>query len=127
MFDSNRMLLSDFVNLINSSILNNSTKYVPHNIEKIDDKSFNFIFSVPGFNKNELSITHEDELLVVKGTKEKTEKQYLHQDFVIYNFVNKFTLPKGYEISNANLENGILTVSVYKNVEEKEIKNIEIN
>ena len=106
-----------------------SSNYPPHNITKIDENNFKLSLAVAGFTKEELSITSEDGLVSVKGnrdTKNKTEN--LYNGIAERDFYKRFKMSEHMEVVDSKLMNGILTLSLQREVpKEKQPKTIKIN
>jgi len=106
-----------------------SSNYPPHNITKIDENNFKLSLAVAGFTKEDLSITAEDGLVSVKGsrdTKNKTEN--LYNGIAERDFYKRFKMSEHMEVVDSKLMNGILTLSLQREVpKEKQPKTIKIN
>ncbi len=75
--------------------------------------------AVAGFTRDELTITHEPNLLVVSGTKPAPGNvQYLHRGIGSQSFQRRFELADHVEIAGAWLENGLLTIDLKREVPE---------
>jgi len=103
--------------------------YPPHNITKIDSNNFKLSLAVAGFTKEELSITDTDGLLSIKGARKgHKSSKFLHHGIAERNFHKQFKLGEYVEVSDSDLTNGILTLSLKKELpESKQPKNININ
>ena len=73
-----------------------SNGYPPYNVELVDENHYRIAIAVAGFAENELEITAQDNLLVVKGshTAEQKERTYLYQGIAERNFERKFQLAR---------------------------------
>ena len=96
-----------------------------------NDESYTMELLVPGFNKEDINITLNDEYLTIevnkKEEKEK-EKEYLLKEINNYSYKRNYYVGK-IELSDikANLNNGILTLTIQKVKEkEKEIQKVTI-
>jgi len=97
-----------------------------------DEKSFSVEFSCPGFNKEDIEIMLQNNVLTVEVRKEEEGETEGTKYFFAKEGKESFVLPKECDLSTitSKYENGILSVSVEKieKVPEKpEIKRIEIN
>jgi len=94
---------------------------------------FTIELTAPGFVKDEISISVEDDHLVISGEK-KTEnqestKKYTRKEFTRQNFQRSFYLPEGVaqESISARFENGILSLDLpKKKIEEKVGRKIQL-
>ena len=87
------------------------------------------MIAVAGFAENELSITHEPNMLVVNGVKSDNEEvQYLHHGLALRPFMRRFELADHVSVSGAKLENGLLVIELKKEIpEEMKPRRIAIN
>jgi len=100
---------------------NHSTGYPPYNIEATDDNEYAITIAVAGFEESELDIQTERGVLTVRGEKAKDEKKdrnYLYQGIATRTFERKFQLADHVEVVNADLQNGMLTISLVKEIPE---------
>ena len=102
--------------------------YPPHNITKIDSSTFKLSLAVSGFAKEELSITETDGLLSIKGAKKGDKNsKFLYHGIAERDFHKQFKLGEYMEVSDSDLTNGILTLSLKKELpESKQPKTINI-
>jgi len=97
-----------------------STSYPPHNIIKRSDTELVLELAVAGFRKSEITLEEHESLLTVKGVKEsQPEEQYQFRGIGKRSFEKKFKMAEYFEIAEATLEDGILTVVFKKNVPEE--------
>ncbi len=100
---------------------NPSTGYPPYNIEATDENEYAITIAVAGFDESELNIQTERGVLTVRGEKAKDEKQdrnFLYQGIATRTFERKFQLADHVEVVNAELNNGMLTISLVKEIPE---------
>jgi molecular chaperone IbpA len=98
-----------------------SNNYPPHNILKTGENQYEIQLAVTGFDKSEISVTVEDNVLFVKGesmTTEYPQEQYLHRGLATRDFVKEFPLAEHIEVIGAETKNGMLTVKLVRNVPE---------
>jgi molecular chaperone IbpA len=101
-----------------NSVNNN---YPPHNILRIADNEYAIQIAVTGFEKNEISVTIENNVLIVKGESITTDyptEQYLHRGLATRDFVKEFPLAEHIEVNGATIKNGMLTVTLIRNIPE---------
>jgi molecular chaperone IbpA len=97
-----------------------NTNYPPHNIVTISDNEFNLELAVAGFKKNEVRMEEHQGLLTITGAKENTsDSAYQYRGIAARSFSKSFRIAEFFEVNNATLEDGILTVSFTKNVPEE--------
>ena len=109
---------------------NSGNSYPPYNIEVIDENKYEITLAVSGFSQDELDIQVENKALTVRGSKaeDKVERNYLHKGIAARAFERKFNLADYVEITHANLNDGLLTISLVKEIPEvMKPKRININ
>ena len=107
-----------------------SAGYPPYDIEVRGDNQYAITLAIAGFEKGELDIQVEKGVLTVRGKKDedKTERSYLYQGIANRTFERKFNLADHVEVSGADLNNGLLTISLLKEIPEAmKPKSIAIN
>jgi molecular chaperone IbpA len=110
-----------------------SDNYPPHNVVQIDDTHYVVEVAVSGFSESELDVELKDNVLTVRGEREKSTDQeiaptYLHKGISTRNFVRNFPLAENVEVRGANVKNGILSVALELVVpEEQKPKKIAIS
>jgi molecular chaperone IbpA len=98
-----------------------SNNYPPHNILKLEENSYAIQLAVTGFSKREISVTIENNVLIVKGESMLTDyepEQYLHRGLATRDFVKEFPLAEHIEVVGAETENGMLTIKLVRNIPE---------
>ena len=101
-----------------TSVNNN---YPPHNIIKAGENDYKIQLAVTGFNKAEISVTIENNVLIVKGESMTTEwppEAYLHRGLATRDFIKEFPLAEHIEVVGAEIENGLLIVNLIRNIPE---------
>jgi len=91
------------------------------NIRTYEDK-YMVELAVPGLTKADISITIEDNDLIVAANAEATqEDSYKRREFNYGNFKRRFHLPEQADQANiqANMIDGILSISVFKKPEQQ--------
>lgn len=101
-----------------NSVNNN---YPPHNIIRLGDNEYAIQIAVTGFDKAEISVTVENNTLVVKGESMTTDyapEQYLHRGLATRDFIKEFPLAEHIEVLGAETKNGMLIINLVRNVPE---------
>lgn len=106
----------------------NANVYPPHNVVKLTEDSYVIELAVAGFADSELDIETIENSLVITGEKsEKDEREYSHKGISARKFTRRFTLAEHVVVSGASLQNGILAISLERQVpEEKKPRKIII-
>lgn len=97
---------------------NAQTGYPPYNIAKKEDDIYEVTLAVAGFKKADIDISLEDGTLIIKGESNVLDEsvEYLHKGIAERNFIRTFKLAEFVEVKEAKLEDGILRVSLFRNV-----------
>ena len=107
-----------------------STGYPPYNIEVVEENNYAITVAVAGFKEAELDIQVENGVLTVRGKKQVSdEKQnFLHQGIATRSFERKFNLADHVEVKGADLQDGLLTLNLVREIPEAmKPKSIAIN
>ena len=98
------------------------TGYPPFNISKGKDTDmYEITLAVAGFKKNDIDIEVEDGTLKISGASavlDSDDTEYLHKGIAERNFTRTFKLADFVEVAEAKLEDGMLQVSLFRNVPE---------
>jgi len=92
--------------------------YPPYDIELIDENKYSITLAVAGFQESELDVQVEKGVLTVRGRKEESQKdsRYLHRGIASRAFERKFNLADHVEVVDAQMNNGLLHVSLVKEI-----------
>ena len=102
-------------------------KYPAYNIIKSGDEEYKIEIAVAGFNENDISIEVKKGLMTIEASKSKHSSEYLHRGIAERSFSRQFRLADNIEVTNAELVNGMLIISLHRNIPEAELpKQIEI-
>src|SRR5262245_29162959 len=83
--------------------------YPPYNIEHTSQERLKITLAVAGFAAEDLSVTVEDNQLVIRGRLNTTEeKSFLHRGIATRQFQRSFVLAEGIEVLGAELHHGLL-------------------
>jgi len=92
-----------------------SDGYPPYNIEETGEDRLRITLAVAGFNRDELSVTVEENQLVIRGRQsEVADKTFLHRGIAARQFQRSFVLAEGIEVKEAELENGLLAIELVR-------------
>lgn len=99
---------------------NSSGGYPPYDIEILDENKYAITIAVAGFEQDELDIQTEKGVLTVRGRKADSDKErnFLHQGIAYRAFERKFNLADYVEVIDANMNNGLLTINLVKEIPE---------
>ena len=102
-----------------------------YNIVKKGDNKYDIELALAGYDKKDISVEYEDNLLHIKSIKEtKSDKEkdgVIHQGIAKRYFSKTFTIADDVEITGAELKNGLLKVSLHQIIpESKKPKQITV-
>lgn len=90
-----------------------SDGYPPYNVESTGENRLRITLAVAGFERDELSITVENNELIVRGRQaDDAGRVFLHRGIAARQFQRRFVLAEGVEVRSATLENGLLHVDL---------------
>lgn len=107
--------------LLNNAMRSDSVKgaYPSYDIEMLEDDHYAISLAVAGFEQDELDINVEKGVLTVSGKKaDDKERNFLYQGIANSAFERKFSLADYVEVTGAELNNGILTIKLVKEIPE---------
>ena len=106
--------------------------YPPYNIRKAGKDKYAIEVAVAGFNKDDVEVEYEDNLLTVKTkdvkrAEEKEGDEVIHRGISQRSFARSFTIADDVKVNGAELKDGLLTISCEKIIPEiKKKRLIEI-
>ena len=103
--------------------------YPPYNVEQTAEQRFCITLAVAGFSPDQLSVTVENNQLVVSGKRDgdgRADAAYLHRGIAARGFMRSFVLADGMEVEGAVLEHGLLHIDVVRLEPERNVRRIAI-
>jgi molecular chaperone IbpA len=132
-------MFDQFENMLGNGGLTMQSNYPPYNIRKTGKDNYAIEVALAGFNKNDVEVEFEDNLLTVKtkqinvSENEKQSKRKIENGEIIHKgisqrqFARSFTIAEDVKVNDAELKDGLLTISCERVVPEyKKKKLIEI-
>ena len=97
-----------------------SNGYPPYNIERTDENGYRVDIAVAGFRPEELEIEVKENLLTVTGRKAANDepRRFLHRGLAERNFDRRFQLADYVVVTDANLADGLLSISLKRELPE---------
>src|SRR5688572_9687056 len=95
--------------------------YPPYNIEKLGEDEYRITMAVAGFGEDDLHIELKQNTLTISGKKsERSDNggEVLHQGIASRAFERRFQLADFVEVRGAELENGLLHVTLKREIPE---------
>ena len=134
-FDS---MLEQFTSDFFTDSFQGTQNFPPYNIIKISEYGYDIEMAVAGFSEEDLEIDYADNVLTISSKETEPFKdsdnksnsslvEYIHKGIAVRKFTKKFTLAEDVVVNDANLTNGMLTISMEKVVPEgKKKRSIKI-
>ena len=95
--------------------------YPPFNIERLGENDYRVTVAVAGFKNEEIEITAQQNMLIVAGQKDaesNDNRDFLHMGIASRNFERKFQLADHIHVTDADLADGLLTITLVREVPE---------
>lgn len=100
-----------------------SDGYPPYNVIKEDENTFVIEIAVAGIPKDGISINTHESTLTVEATIDRLasekDKEYLHKGIAGRRFARTFNLAEHVFVESADVENGILSIRLVREVPEE--------
>ena len=106
--------------LANTAASTAEASYPPYNIEKTDDDSYRLTMAVAGFGPDDIDLVAKDNTLVVTGriAANAPRAELLYRGIAGRPFERRFVLADHVVVDRADLQNGLLHVSLKRVVPE---------
>jgi molecular chaperone IbpA len=113
---------------LNNAHKTNSHSYPPYDLLKLDEDTYKLSIAVAGFSKDDIDVSVDNGTLIVKGEiVEVTDAKVVHKGIASRKFTRSFALGEYMEVTGAEMQDGMLHVSIDRIVpEEKKPKTIKI-
>ncbi len=95
--------------------------YPPYNIERVGENEYRITMAVAGFSEDDIAIEIKENALTVAAGKPRTgngDREFLHQGIAARSFERRFQLADHVEVTGASLENGLLHISLKRELPE---------
>ncbi len=104
-----------------------SDGYPPYNIEQFGHDHFQITLAVAGFSRHELSVQLKGNQLTIQGDQfDDEERFYLHRGIAARQFERNFVIAEGIEVTNAELDNGLLHIDLIRPSPDLSVQTINI-
>ena len=122
-------MFDQFESMLGNGSLAVQSNYPPYNIRKAGKDKYAIEVAVAGFNKDDVEVEYEDNLLTVKTKKinktvEKDVDEIIHKGISQRSFSRSFTIADDVKVNGAELKDGLLTISCEKIVPEQKRKKL---
>ena len=113
-FDRLAQMLGEVANV-------DTPSYPPYNIERLGENEYRITMAVAGFSEDDISIEVKENALTVTASKSDTgngDREILHQGIAARAFERRFQLADHVEVTGADLEHGLLHISLKRELPE---------
>ena len=116
-------MFDQFENMLGNGGLTMQSNYPPYNIRKTGKDNYAIEVALAGFNKDDVEVEYEDNLLTVKTKQiKKTDQndngEVIHRGISQRSFARSFTIADDVKVNGAELKDGLLTISCEKIIPE---------
>jgi molecular chaperone IbpA len=93
--------------------------YPPYNIERLAEDRYQITLAVAGFSPNEISITAEQNVVIIEGGKaEQADREFLYRGISTRQFKRQFSLADYVQAKSAAFDNGLLKIELVREIPE---------
>ena len=116
-------MFDQFENMLGNGNLTMQSNYPPYNIRKITKDNYAIEVALAGFNKKDVEVEFEDNLLTVKTKQLKKSEnknedgEIIHKGISQRQFARSFTIADDIKVKDAALKDGLLTISCERKFE----------
>lgn len=115
-----------FFNTLDSLTGTDIKGYPHYNIKKLNDNKWIIELAIAGFDKDNINIEVKDSIMTISGELESSD-EYIYKGISSKKFSKSFTLAEYTEVKSAEMKNGILSISLEKNIpEDKKPQKVKI-
>lgn len=91
--------------------------YPPFDLIRVDDNHFQIEIAVAGFKSEELEITAQQNVLVIRGERgESPGQDYVHRGIANRAFERRFALADHIQVRGADLKDGMLSLDLVREI-----------
>ena len=113
----------NFFNELESISNQKQSSFPAHDIIRLSEDEYEITLAVSGFNKKDINIDVHDGVLTIKGNGgselQDDSIHYIYKGIAKRSFEQKFRLEQYVDVKEAKLSNGLLTVSLLREVPEE--------
>ena len=117
-------MFDQFENMLGNGGLTMQSNYPPYNIRRTGKDNYAIEVALAGFNKNDVEVEFEDNLLTVKtkqvdkSNESSEDSEIIHKGISQRQFARSFTIADDVKVNGAELRDGLLTIACARNVPE---------
>ena len=123
-------MFDQFENMLGNGHLTMQSNYPPYNIRKTGKDNYAIELALAGFSKDDVEVEFEDNLLTVrtkqvnKSENDKSEGEIIHKGISQRQFARSFTIADDVKVGEAQLKDGLLTISCERVIPEHKKKKL---
>ncbi len=123
-------MFDQFESMLGNGHLTMQSNYPPYNIRKTGKDNYAIEVALAGFSKDDVEVEFEDNLLTVrtkqvdKSEDKSSEGEIIHKGISQRQFARSFTIADDVKVGEAQLKDGLLTISCEKIVPEHKKKKL---
>jgi molecular chaperone IbpA len=123
-------MFDQFENMLGNGHLTMQSNYPPYNIRKAGKDNYAIEVALAGFSKDDVEVEFEDNLLTVKtkqvnkSDQENSEGEIIHKGISQRQFARSFTIADDIKVGEAQLKDGLLTISCERIIPEHKKKKL---
>lgn len=118
-------IFEDFGRMFDNNILRHgyTSNYPPYDIKKIEENRYDIQVALAGYSKKDIIVEVKENILSIKSVKseEQTDEEVIHQGISKRYFERQFTIAEDVKVKDAQLKDGLLTVSLLRVVPEEKL------
>ena len=112
-------MFDQFESMLGNGSLAVQSNYPPYNIRKAGKDKYAIEVAVAGFNKDDVEVEYEDNLLTiktkdVKRSEKKEGDELIHKGISQRSFARSFSIADDVKVGEARLKDGLLTINCEK-------------
>ena len=112
-------MFDQFESMLGNGSLAIHNNYPPYNIRKAGNDKYAIEIAVAGFNKDDVEVEYEDNLLTiktkdVKRSEKKEGDELIHKGISQRSFARSFSIADDVKVGEARLKDGLLTINCEK-------------
>ena len=123
-------MFDQFENMLGNGNLTMQSNYPPYNIRKTGKDNYAIEVALAGFSKDDVEVEFEDNLLTVRTKQinkleaKNSDAEIIHKGISQRQFARSFTIADDVKVGEAQLKDGLLTISCEKIVPEHKKKKL---
>ena len=123
-------MFDQFESMLGNGDLTMQSNYPPYNIRKTDKDNYAIEVALAGFSKNDVEVEFEDNLLTVRTKQinkledKNIDGKIIHKGISQRHFSRSFTIADDVKVGDAQLKDGLLTISCERIIPEHKKKKL---